>query len=587
MINIRHLLFVILLSFHGFNLKAQCVAGFQTIISGNEVSFLDTSSGSPSLWTWNFGDGNSSPDQFPIHSFLTADSFLVCLKVEDLSTSCFDSICQWVAIPCQAAFTQQIFSDNSASFSDLSFGPADSWWWDFGDGTLDSVQNPSHVYELTGLYSVCLTIVDSSEICTSTICENVNMPCSAGFMVATLPGNNIQFTDSSFGNSVSWQWDFGDGETDTAQNPLHTFDQTGSYLVCLTIHDSALSCFASYCDTVDVPCQGDFNYTMTFGDTVFFESNVLGNPVSWHWDFGDGDTSNLQNPVHAFPSDSIWIVCLTWTDSSGNCAGTFCDSVPVGINTDSCSASFDYTLIGFNFISFTNFSDSVGVVYLWDFGDGTTSSQQDPFHLFPSADVYEVCLTVMDPSTWCFDTFCMTVDLTSGPSCDAAFDFNQDFNEFNFQNLSTGANFTTQWNWTFGDGGTATDANPSHIYALPGNYEVCLSFINPLPPLCVSNSFCLFVEATVNSGIKQNASQSNVSIFPNPGNGKGIVLFPSKWEGPVNFRTFDISGREIQSGFITQNSSMIDLSNHLPGLFFLEFNTPSKREIIPYILIFD
>ena len=148
--------------------------------------------------------------------------------------------------------------------------------------------------------------------------------------VANVNGETVNFSDASVGGPTSFLWDLGDGTTSTLQNPSHFYGLDGNYFVCLTATDSCG--FDSVCQIISVNCgflAADFSKIIN-GFTVSFVDSTTGNPTSHTWDFGDGSpTSASQNPVHTFPGDSVYLICLYVTDTS--CSDTFCDSLGLGI----------------------------------------------------------------------------------------------------------------------------------------------------------------------------------------------------------------------------------------------------------------
>ncbi|MCF8372836.1 MAG: PKD domain-containing protein [Bacteroidales bacterium] len=354
---------------------------WQQPLSMDVFLFDDLSTGNNIIsWYWDFGDGFTSTLQNPQHGFfnLMPAQFVVCLTILT-SDSCTDTYCDTINIAyyppqCNADFIfypdtswQQPLSMDIFLFDDLSTGNnIISWYWDFGDGTTSTLQNPQHGYfnMIPAQYVVCLTIL-TSDSCTDTYCDTINInlipDCEADFIWAldTMVNciNCYDFFDqsSSFGNILSWFWDFGDGSFSSLQNPIHSFNQTGLFHVCLTII-TADSCSDVTCQTVVVGdtatnyCQADFSFFVEgspipeimvghFTD----ESNSNASITSWSWNFGDGNTSSVQNP-----SNSYWLsnwglntVCLTITTSTG-CTDSICKPVYVGY--DGCMIAINYTV---------------------------------------------------------------------------------------------------------------------------------------------------------------------------------------------------------------------------------------------------
>lgn len=246
-----------------------------------------------------------------------------------------------------------------------------------------------------------------TEVCAATIQA---LPPVAAF---TFTVNELQviLNDESTDDSqvVAWAWDFGDGNTSTSQNPVHTYASAGAFTVSLTVTDDegltdtvSGEVVVSESDPPTPPVAG-FTYTMsdlvvTFTDTSTDDESI----VSWDWQFGDGNASAGQNPVHAYASAGVYEVSLTVTDSDGLTADVtqlvdLPDISPPPVDVPPV-ANFSFAIDAFE-VSFTDLStDADGIIqnWLWDFGDGNTSSQQHPTHLYATAGQYTVMLEVTD-----------------------------------------------------------------------------------------------------------------------------------------------------------------------------------------------
>ena len=136
----------------------------------------------------------------------------------------------------------------------------------------------------------------------------------------------VSFNDSSQGNPVTWFWDFGDGNTDTLQNPIHTYQNPGTFFVCLTVTDGCVT--DTLCDSISVTCQipsAQFGFTNSNFTVNFSDSST--NATSWLWSFGDTNTDTVQNPIHVYANAGIYNVCLT---ASNNCDfDSICESITI------------------------------------------------------------------------------------------------------------------------------------------------------------------------------------------------------------------------------------------------------------------
>ncbi|MEP6792926.1 MAG: PKD domain-containing protein, partial [Saprospiraceae bacterium] len=487
-------------------MPGDCVAFFTTEQTPGTLSvhFIDGSESNHEItsWLWTFGDGHSSDNHAPTHIYDTPGTYEVCLTIHD-NTGCTSTYCHPVvvaAIPpgdCVALFTwYQIQGTQTIHFVDSSFSSHDitSYSWNFGDGHEGDGQNPNHYFPV-GTYEVCLTIHDNTG-CTDTYCTTVTVlpespgECNALFSYEQISGTqNIHFTNLSTSDHDinSNFWSFGDGHNGDGQNPTHEYQNPGTYEVCLIIHDNT-GCTDTFCLSVIVEpvtpgeCQASFVWVQNSGtQTVHFESTSTSSHdiISYSWNFGDGHEGDGQNPSHYYPVGT-YEVCLTIVDNTG-CTDTYCDTITVEPEAPGdCMALFGYfqgeNTLTIHFIDSSSSSHDI-TSWHWDFGDGHSSNDHNVTHTYLHAGTYEVCLTIHDNHE-CSDTYCTVVVVTEveGGACHALFSFQHEEGSLNvhFTNASTSPDTIISWQWFFGDGSGSDDQNPSHTYAGPGTYHVCL-----------------------------------------------------------------------------------------------------------------
>lgn len=230
------------------NNSGDCQAMFYGAPLGLSVAFSDLSAGAPDTWFWDFGDGTSSGEQNPVHSWNVPGTFQVCLTIFNDSTQCQSTFCDFITIgdtlpDCHASYTYEQAGNNTLAFTNLSTGMIDQFIWDFGDGSLFSHEyEPIHTFQQAGIYHVCLAIISNYTGCQDVLCIDITVgdtisACQAAFSVIidSIPGNinHYWFNDTSTGNNISnWYWDFGDGFISYLPSVEHTFSEGSTYTVC-------------------------------------------------------------------------------------------------------------------------------------------------------------------------------------------------------------------------------------------------------------------------------------------------------------------------------------------------------------------
>jgi PKD repeat protein len=243
------------------------VAGFSTsgfLCMNGTINFVDQTVTEPATevnaWSWSFGDGSTSEEASPAHTFTTAGTFNVQL-ISTNSSGCIDTVVKSVVInelPVADfnAFPQYCIN-SLVHFDDASTAGAGGTItlrnWDFGDGGTSTAVNPTHIYTTVGIKEVKLMVTTNFGCIDEKAAFIVIVPKpNADF---TFEANNLTttFTNTTdFNGAHSSSWDFDDGTTSIEDNPVHTFASSGTYLVCLTVFDSLCENQSFFCDQVDV-----------------------------------------------------------------------------------------------------------------------------------------------------------------------------------------------------------------------------------------------------------------------------------------------------------------------------------------------
>lgn len=496
----------------------------------NKIYFTATASANIVSWNWNFGDGDSSNLKNPTHTYNTncyGNWYNITLQATD-SSGCIGTYYVYVDFYYYSYFEYNSDSINykTLHFKDKTNGNPISWKWEFGDGSTSTLKNPSHTYTSFGYFTVCLKTI-SANGCSSYNCNTIWIDCyNKAYFSSTQDSLNkyhYLFKDYSSGNATNWYWTFGNGASSNLKNPDHTYSLPGYYNVCLTVFDSTSSCQNTYCGYINiydsnyVACYAYFGFKSdTATNQVIFTDSSGGTIASRYWDFGDGTFSYDKNPLHTYMYPGNYYVCLTVYDWNSGCQNQFCKFVNAAQDTNTC-----YTYAYFtsypgtgNSIYFYNQSYDFTQAF-WNFGDGNTSTDYSPNHVFPSAGYYNVCLTVYDSSSNCQKNYCMNIK--AGQDSNYCYTY-ANFSNFpdsnkvvHFSNNSYG--YTNAF-WDFGDGTTSSLISSDHTY-IAGNYYVCLTVSDNLTG-CMA-TWCDYV--IVGNDSAQCYTYADFTYFPDSGNG--------------------------------------------------------------------
>jgi PKD repeat protein len=380
-------------------------ASYTQTVSGTTVTFTNTSTNSFGS-QWIFGDGTASSETNPIHNYNNGGTLNVGLV--SYSGCGNDTVWNLVTLNCvnpSSSFSSTV-NNLTASFTNTSSG-ASSYLWNFGDGRTSTEANPSHVFQTTGTYTVCLTTNNGCG--SSTVCNTVSVSCVppvANYNV-NITGYTATLTNTST-NAYNFVWSFGDATTNNVDyNPVKQYSAPGNYNLRLTVNNG---CGGNmYQTTVTIACSAptvSFN-AFTDGLGVEVENNSL-NGTTWSWDFGDGTTSAFKNPpIHNYPSTGTYTITLIANNTCG--ADTFYQVVNV---CTAPTAQFTTQPLGTT-VNFTNTSTNASS-YVWNFGNGLITNVVNPSHQYTESNLYSVCLLA---SNNCGnDTACSNVFVTCSPT---------------------------------------------------------------------------------------------------------------------------------------------------------------------------
>lgn len=539
------------------------------ICPGNSVSFSDISTNSPTSWSWSFpgGSPSSSSLQNPSVTYASSGSYNVTLTATNASGNDSETKVNVVVVTQTpvAAFGSTT-NNNIATFSDASNGIPSSWFWDFGDGSTSTDQNPIHPYTIGGTYVVTLTATNScgSNSVTNTVTVGnpssvLNADFTSNHSNPVCVGETVNFVDISTGILFGHSWSFPGGTPSFASvpNPSVTYNSPGTYDVSLTIL-SPLG-FANEVKVgyvVVTNAAPNANFSFTSNNNFFNFTDQSSNANTWLWEFGDGSTSSLQNPSHTYANSGTYQVRLTASNGCGSdvqirsVTATGGGTAPTANftsnhNNPACSGT----------INFTNTSSGNPTSYSWSFpgGNPSTSSSTNPTINYSTPGTYNVTLTATNANGSDTETKSNFVVVANNPTAN----FTSSTNNLiaSFTNSSSNA---SSYSWNFGDGSTSTATNPTHNYSAAGTYTVTLVASNS----CGSNTSSQSVTV---SAAPAGPTANFTSNHSNPICSGTVVNFTSTSSGnPTSFSWLFPGGSPSSSTL--QNPTVT-------------YNTPGSRNV--------
>ncbi|MEI9942759.1 MAG: PKD domain-containing protein [Chitinophagaceae bacterium] len=533
----------------GFNFNQPSVCA-----SPADINFTNTSTGPPTLsYLWDFGDGNTSTVQNPLHTYLTNGTYTVTLVTRS-SGGCQDTTRHPVSIGgFVTSFTNPatICAEQPASFTNTSVPVPTSALWVFGDGNTSTQINPSYAYTTPGTYTIRLYNTYTNCIDSTTGTITVHPLPAANFTAPVTarcePPFTVNFQDISSG-AVSWQWNFGDGNISTLQHPSHTYTNYGSYNVSLIVTNTN-----GCTDTIiqpnfirvqraviaipSLPIRGCIPFTISPVANI----TAIDAITSYSWDFGDGGTSNISNPTHTYNTQGTYTIKLLITTSTG-CSDSLIivNAVRAGTNPIPDFSASPIPVCAYQPVQFTDLSTSAATPpideWLWNFGDGSTSTLQNPQHIYTDTGYFTITLTATNNG--CPATITKTNYIQVLPPI-ARFTFaiadcgNRALFQFTDQSIGP----ITTYDWDFGDGSPHSFAqNPLHSFPALGTYSVILTVTNGSCSHSITNQINIVDQAP-------NFTASSIPIC----RGNILTLTPSNFDPALTTSLLWDFGNGIQT----------------------------------------
>jgi gliding motility-associated-like protein len=454
-----------------------------------------TNNSTPGVTTqWNFGNGNTSILSNPSATFNTSGNYSVVLIVSNGTHT--DTISKNIRVFQSPIVAFEAVTPNSCVNLPIQFNnqvipgdaPISDYAWGFGNGISSSVPNAVYGYPLPGIYDITLVVQDTNGCSANTTLVNyvsVNSNPVSNFTVqpAVSCGTSqlVSFTNTSTGQGLSYNWIFPDDTLiAAAANQSHIYYSALTRQRAILVATDPNGCTDTTSKNVSVwDLHGDFFASKTdacVGEPIAFTnaSNLPGN--LWEWDFGDGTGASTKNAVKTYTSAGTYTV--TYKIKQDICGDTIVKVDYIHIRQSIIPTFGADTTITCQTPITVNFNNTTpgGVQFQWDFGDGTTSTDENPQHTYTGNSNYTVTLTVIDtsgcPASSAISSMIQTAKPKTKFSCDTIGCLGT---PIKFVNTTYGGGDVF---WNFGDGTTSTSSPVFHTFPAYGDYTVSLTVTN-------------------------------------------------------------------------------------------------------------
>ncbi len=398
-------------------------------------------------------------------------------------------------------------------FTNTSTG-ATSYSWDLGNGTITSIANPSASYSSAGTYTVTLTASNSGSSVTYSLIIIAYKTPSVSFSAndsIVCKGMPITFTSTSISNAwgpLAYTWNFGDGNSSNANSPVYSYPTAGSYNITLFAKNKP-GCISSLGKsgyiTVNASSTAGFKSLTTFfctaPATAAFTNTTTGTgPYSYLWSFGDGGTSTATNPTHTYITSGPNTVKLNVKDGNG-CTDSLVQYSYITLG--SLSAQFSSVSRGcLTPVNFTNTS-STHITSQWYFGDGGSSTDENPVYTYAASGYYTVKLIIFDGL--CYDSITHPITI-SAPT--GSFSVSQPCtpaSTLTFTGTTAPGNTIM---WHFGDLNSAPGPTVTHTYHPPS--------VIALPPYPTNPPLIYTIDMVITDGSGCTSTIEQVDTIKDP-----------------------------------------------------------------------
>lgn len=464
--------------------------------------FGNQSTGASAGFEWDFGDGGSTSQANPAHTYVNnsgADTTYYAQLVAMSIYGCSDTTVVGIDVyptPIANAVIDTTLGcyPLNVVFQNASIG-ADNYTWVYGTGQVSDTTAEFHTYTFYNFGTQPVTYDISLIATTDEGCESIDY-----LTIDVLPQLEADFTapdeacspfevdfDNESVGALSYWWEFGDGDTHTIANPTHTYYNDGLEDVTFTamlVAQSFFGCFDTTYADITVFATPFANFLAQPESQVWPNATItltnlsVAGVVTYEWDMDDGNELDVETPGdYTYDDWGVYDIDLFITNGSCSSAAT----VSVEITPPAPIADFLLDTVGCAPVTVHFESNSQDAQsYHWTFGDGGEASVENPVYNYYFPGIYDVTLTVQGYGAGQEDSYTIESAVEVLPSAIAAFAISPD-EVFVPGQPVTGINLSqnaTGYEWYFGDGGESSEENPTYFYQTEGWFSVTLIALN-------------------------------------------------------------------------------------------------------------
>jgi PKD repeat protein len=553
-------------------------------------------------YVWDFGDGTTGSGEDVSHTYSKPGTYKVCLTVYSKSGYCKTTICKtvtvggstsrcnWAAmgagfgyqISCPKLYLEAKTLVNGSSCIKYAWAitPANTNQTSYYYGRVQGIQLAS------GVYNVCLKLVDSCHKCDTVICKTITVNCNtskcdlskAGFGYSvncrkvTLEGNNMGT------GCYKYYWNI-NGVVYNGRIAYYNFPNNGTYKICYKVLDSCNKCDTMICKEIKIDCQTKCDWSKAGFAVkvdcrkVTAEAYNLGGCHVYAFvlsnSSGSGSSSNGRFFSWQAPANGSYTLCMKIKDTCNNCDTTICQTVKV--NCDPCNwtgGGFAYSNKCRDYSFEAKNMNNGCVQYYWSVAGVSAGSGRLMNYSFSKTGTYVVCLKMYDTCKRCDTVICQNVKVDCNP-CKATAKFTVDSVSKSgvayITNHSSGAAYYV---WDFGDSTFSYQQNPGkHAYSSSGTRTICLTVYDSLKTC--STKYCVtisVVKSRSTASVSGVETLRDIQIFPNPTSDYFNI---SIGNAAGTYQVMNLQGQVVVSGSI-QNETSVTTTGWAEGIYLVK-----------------